>query len=391
MKKLAKNLKFAVKGIALFSTALITLTGCSKGNSNTIKIGGLAPLSGQYTEYGLECKKGIDLAVEEINAAGGVNGQMLQFICEDDEGVPAKSVNAYKKLTTQDGVRFIIGSLTSGASIAITQQAQANKVIQIAPAATAVSLTDAGNYIFRTCYTDPFQGKVGGKFAKDNLGAKTAAILFDISNDYSVGLTENFVQEFESLGGKVVARESYNSGDKDFNAQLTKIKATNPDVVYLPDYYATVALIAKQLRAQGINTPIVGADGWDGLVGLIGNQGGDEVLNGYYSNHYASDSTESAVQKYVNAFKAKYNEAPNSFAALGYDSVYLLKDAILKAGTTDVEKVRDALEASDGNYVTGHITFDEKHNPVKSAVMIKLVKNGNSLATAYEATVDINN
>ena len=388
MKKSLKSL--VLTSCTLFIAAAM-LSGCGGKGSNTIKIGGVAPLSGQYTEYGLECKKGIDLAVEEINASGGVNGQQLEFICEDDEGVPAKSVNAYKKLTTQNGVRFIIGSLTSGASIAITQLAQANKVVQIAPAATAVSLTEAGNYIFRTCYTDPFQGKVGGKFASSNLGAQKAAILYDISNDYSVGLTDNFVQEFESLGGSIVAKESYNSGDKDFNAQLTKIKSTSPDVVYLPDYYATVALIAKQLRAQGIDCPIVGADGWDGLVGLYDNQGGDEVLNGYYSNHYASDSTEGAVKKFVNSFKAKYNEAPNSFAALGYDSVYLLKDAIIKAGSTDATKVRDALEASDGNYVTGHITFDQNHNPVKSAVMIKLVKDGGALSTAYEATVDINN
>ena len=378
---------FFVLGAAL---SVMALAACSKDDANVIKIGGLAPLSGQYTEYGLECKKGIDLAIEEINAAGGVNGKTLQFICEDDEGVPAKSVNAYKKLVSQDKVRFIIGSLTSGATISITQLAQANKVVQIAPAATNPDVTNAGNYIFRACYTDPFQGKVGGKFAAVNLGAKKAAILYDISNDYSVGLTDNFIEEYESLGGTIVSKESYNSGDKDFNAQLTKIKAANPDVVYLPDYYATVALIAKQLRAQGITTPIVGADGWDGLVGLYGDQGGDEVLNGYYSNHYASDSTDEAVSRYVNAFTAKYNEAPNSFAALGYDSVYMLRDAFVAAGCEDAEKVRDALEATDGNYVTGHLTFDEKHNPVKSAVMIKLVKNNGKLSTSYEATVDVN-
>ncbi|MCH5290145.1 MAG: ABC transporter substrate-binding protein [Treponema sp.] len=384
-----KRIKSVIVGLAAITA--FALVSCSKSDGNTIKIGGVAPLSGQYTEYGLECKKGIDLAFEEINAAGGINGQQFEFICEDDEGVPAKAVNAYKKLTTQNGVRLMIGSLTSGVTIAITQLAQANKVVQIAPAATAVAVTDAGNYIFRTCYTDPFQGKVGGKFAAENLGAKTAAILYDIGNDYSVGLMENFVEEYESLGGKVIARESYNGGDKDFNAQLTKIKAANPDVVYLPDYYATVALIAKQLRAQGIDVPIVGADGWDGLVGLLGSEGGDEVLNGYYSNHYASDSTESSVQNFVKAFWEKYNEAPNSFAALGYDSAYMLRDAIVRAGSTDPEKVRDALEKTDGSYVTGHLTFDEHHNPVKSAVMIKLVKENGSLSTVYEATVDVNN
>ena len=362
------------------------LTACSGSKSNSIKIGGLAPLSGNVAVYGVECKNGIDLAVEEINAAGGVNGQPLEFICEDDEGDSAKSVNAYKKLITKDGIRIIIGSLTSGCTLAVTKQAQAQKVVQVAPAATAVNITEAGDYIFRVCYTDPFQGKVGGKFAYANLGAKKAAVLYDAGNDYSVGLTDNFVEEYTKLGGTVVAKESYATGDKDFNAQLTKIKAANPDVVYLPDYYGTVALIAKQLRAQEINTPIVGADGWDGLT----ENAGDEVLNGYYSNHYAVDSDSAAVQKFVSAFQKKYNKAPNAFAALGYDSVYMLKDAILKAGSTDASKVRDALAQTDGDYVTGHITFDDKRNPVKSAVMIKLVKDSGKLSSAYAATVDVN-
>lgn len=351
-----------------------------------VKIGGVAPLSGPVAVYGVECKNGIDLAVEEINAAGGINGAKIVFICEDDEGDAAKSVNAYKKLVSKNKTRFIIGSLTSGCTLAITQLAQAQNVIQIAPAATATSITDAGNYIFRTCFIDPFQGRVGGKFAADNLGCKKAAILYDIGNDYSVGLMENFEKEFKAQGGSVVAKESYGTGDKDFNAQLTKIKAAKPDIVYLPDYYGTVALIAKQLRAQGINTPIVGADGWDGLTG----NAGDEVLNGYYSNHYSEDSSSPAVQKFVQSFKNKYNKSPNSFAALGYDSVYMLKDAMVKAGTTtDVAKIRAAFEATNADYVTGHITFDEKRNPVKSAVMIKLVKKDGKLSSAYEATVDV--
>ncbi len=373
----------------LFVTILLSLCvsfAFAAGKEQTIKLGGVAPLSGAVAVYGVECKNGIDLAVEEINAAGGVNGSLLEFICEDDEGDPAKSVSAYKKLVTRDRTRIVIGSLTSGCTIAITTQAQAQKVIQIAPAATAVAVTDAGNYVFRTCFIDPFQGKVGGKFAFDNLGTKKAAVLYDIGNDYSVGLMENFVDEFTSLGGTIVAKESYSTGDKDFNAQLTKIKASNPDVVYLPDYYGTVALIAKQLRAQGISTPIVGADGWDGLT----ENAGDEVLNGYYSNHYAEDSDSPSVKKFVKSFKAKYNKAPNSFAALGYDSIYMLKDAMLRAGTTtDTAKIREALEATNGDYVTGHIVFDEKRNPVKSAVMIKLIKEGGKLSTAYAATVDI--
>lgn len=377
-----------MKKVVLFaglSALLFAFSSCSKTESDTVKIGGLAPLSGGVAVYGVECKNGIDLAVEEINAAGGIEGKKIEFICEDDEGSPDKTVNAFKKLITKDKVKFVIGSLTSGCTQAVTTLAQASKVLQIAPAATAPAITDAGNYVFRACFIDPFQGTVAGKFAYETLGAKKAAVLYDAGNDYSVGLYENFVNAFKALGGEIVSAESYATGDKDFNAQLTKIKNAKPEVVYLPDYYGTVALIAKQLRAQGINTPLVGGDGWDGLTG----NAGEEVLNGFYSNHYAEDSTEPAVLKFVEAFKAKYGKAPNSFAVLGYDSVYMLKDAIVKAGSFDVAKVRDALEATDGDYVTGHLTFDEKHNPVKSAVMIELVKDKDGkITTAYKATVN---
>lgn len=381
-----KGIKNVLLGTAVVS-AMMMAASCSGKKNDTIKIGGIAPLSGGVAVYGTECKNGVDLAVEEINAAGGINGQKIEFICEDDEGDSAKSVNAYKKLVTKDRVKVIIGSLPSGCTMAITNLAQAQKVVQIAPAATAVAITDAGNYVFRACYTDPFQGKIGGKFAYENLGTKKAAILYDIGNDYSVGLTDNFTAEYTSMGGSIVSKESYSTGDKDFNAQLTKIKAANPEVIYLPDYYGTVALIAKQLRAQGINVPIVGADGWDGLT----DNAGDEVLNGYYSNHYSENSSSAAVQTFVKSFKAKYNKAPNSFAALGYDCVYMLRDAMKASGSTDDSaKIRDALEATNGDYVTGHIVFDANRNPVKSAVMIKLVKaDDGKLATAYEATVDI--
>ncbi len=382
MKKVKFISRITLLGVALFG---FMFSGCAKKTAKTITIGGIFPLSGNVAVYGTECKKGIDLAIEEINNAGGVNGKQLVLVAEDDEGNPEKTVSAYKKLTTKDGTKLIIGSLTSGCTQAITKLAQAQKVVQIAPAATAASITDAGDFIFRACFIDPFQGTVGGKFATENLGCKKAAIIYDIGNDYSVGLTDNFKKSFTEHGGEVVDVESYATGDKDFNAQLTKIKSSNPDLVYIPDYYGTVALIAKQLRAQGINTPILGADGWDGIT----SNAGDEVLNGYYSNHYAVDSTDPAVKKFVAAFKTKYGKEPNSFAALGYDSTYLLKDAIEKAGTTDSTAVKDALAQTNGDYVTGHLTFDKKHNPVKSAVILKIVKDSDgSLTTAYDATVN---
>ncbi len=377
-----KKMKVAAAVMCMFAALFV---GCKTQDSNTITIGGIFPLSGSVAVYGIECKNGIELAIEEINAQGGVNGKRLVLISEDDEGNPEKSVNAYKKLTTSDKVSIIIGSLTSGCTQAMTSLAQSQKVLLIAPAATMESITDAGDYIFRTCFIDPFQGTVGGIFAADNLGATRAAILYDYGNDYSVGLRDNFVTAFERHGGQIVADESYNTGDVDFNAQITKIKSANPDIVYLPDYYATVSLVAKQLRAQGINTPLVGADGWDGLT----ENAGDEVLNGYYSNHYAADSTDTKVVNFVNAYQAKYNSVPVSFAALGYDSMYLIRDAIMRAESSDSTVVRDALSQTNGSYVTGNLTFDDKRNPVKSAVIVEMVKGADGgLSTVYKATVN---
>jgi branched-chain amino acid transport system substrate-binding protein len=375
-----------LRGVAavLACASVVVFAGCKAKTSDTITIGGIFPLSGPVAVYGSECKKGVELAIEEINAAGGVNGKKIALASEDDEGDPVKTVNAYKKLTTSDKVSIIIGSLTSGCTQAITSLAQAQKTLLVAPAATMASITDAGDFVFRACFIDPFQGTVGGIFAAQDLGAKNAAILYDNGNDYSVGLRDNFIAAFKQNGGGIAADESYITGDVDFNAQLTKIKNANPDVVYLPDYYSTVSLIAKQLRAQGVHTPIVGADGWDGLT----ENAGDEVLNGFYSNHYAADSTDPKVVNFVKAFQAKFGSTPVSFAALGYDSLYMIKDAILKANTADSVHVRDALAKTNGNYVTGNLTFDAKRNPIKSAVMVELVKKDGKLNTVYKTTVN---
>ena len=377
MKKVIKTIL-----IALFT--LMFFIGCSKEDTSVIKIGGIFPLSGDVAVYGVEAKNGIELAISEINAKGGVNGKQVVLISEDDEGSPEKTVNAFKKLTSKDKVKIVIGSLTSGCTAAITTLAQNQKVLLIAPAATMESITDAGNYVFRVCFIDPFQGTVGGKFAAESLDSKRAAVLYDTDNDYSVGLYENFKKSFVADGGSMAAEESYTSGDVDFNAQITKIKSANPDVVYLPDYYATVSLIAKQLRAQDIHTPIVGADGWGGLV----DNAGDEVLNGFYSDHYAADSTDDIVVSFVNAYKDRYKSTPVSFAALGYDSVYILKDAMERAGSEEASIVRNEVEKTNGAYVTGQLTFDAKRNPIKSAVMMEIVKQDSVLTPVYKATVN---
>jgi branched-chain amino acid transport system substrate-binding protein len=362
------------------------LAGCGAGSSATIKIGTIQPISGAISAFGTQSRDAINMAVEEINAAGGVLGKNLEVIVEDDEATPEKTVNAFKKLVTQDKIVGLVGALTSKCSLAITKEAQQRKLVMISPTSTNDTVTDAGDYIFRACYNDSFQGVVVAQFAFSNLKGKNAAILYDNTNDYSKGLTENFKKKFEELGGKIVAQEAYATGDKDFKAQITKIKGTNPDVLFIPDYYNTVALIAKQVRSGGMTIPMLGADGWDEIT----NNAGDEVIDCYYSNHYSPDSKDALVQDFVKKYSAKYNNlTPNALAALAYDATYILADAIKAAGSTDPEKLKAAMAKTDKKYVTGQIKFDAKRNPVKSAVMVKIQKGADGKLTAvYAETVN---
>ncbi len=359
------------------------VAGC--GESNTIKIGTIQSISGPVSTYGIQTRDAIKMAVDEINAEGGVLGKQIELIVEDDEASPDKTTNAFKKLVAKDKVVSVIGALISKCTLAITKEAQAKKVVLLTPTSTNDTVTDAGDHVFMSCYNDSFQGQVGAQFAYETLKAKNAAILYDITNDYSKGLTTNFKEKFEALGGKVVASESYSAGDKDFNAQLTKIKATKPDILFIPDYYNTVSLIAKQVRSQGINITMLGADGWDEIT----NNAGDEVLGSYYCNHYSPMSNDPDVQSFVEKYTEKYKATPNALAALGYDATYILIDAIERAGSTDSDKIKAALMETDGKFVTGNIRFNEKRRPVKSAVMLKITKGSDGkLTTEYAGTVN---
>lgn len=356
--------------------------GC--GESNTIKIGTIQSISGPVSAYGIQTRDAIKMAVEEINAEGGVLGKRIELIVEDDEASPDKTTNAFKKLVAKDKVVAVIGALISKCTLAITQEAQAKKIVLLTPTSTNDTVTDAGDYIFMSCYNDSFQGEVGAKFAYETLRAKNAAILYDITNDYSKGLTTNFTEKFETLGGKVVGAESYSAGDKDFNAQLTKVKAANPDILYIPDYYNTVSLIAKQVKSQGLNVTMLGADGWDEII----NNAGDEVLGSYYCNHYSPMSDDPNVQSFVKKYTEKFGITPNALAALGYDAAYILIDAIERAGSTDSNSIKAALMETNWKYVTGNIRFNQQRRPVKSAVMLKISKDATGkLVTEYAGTV----
>lgn len=378
-----KNRKHLAILVALALILSLTFSAC--GGSDTIKIGMIMPITGQVATYGVQSVNAAKMFAEELNAAGGINGKKIELVVEDDEATPAKTTNAFKKLVSSDKVVALVGALTSKCSLAITNEAQQKKLVMISPSSTNDSVTDAGNFVFRACYNDSFQGQVVAQFAFETLQGKTAAILFDNANDYSKGLTTNFKDKFLSLGGTIVAEESYATGDADFNAQLTKIAATNPDVLFLPDYYSTVSVISKQVRALGITVPMLGADGWDEIT----NNAGDEVIDCYYSNHYAPDADDPEVKKFVSSYQAKYNgETPNALAALAYDSMQILTDAIAKAGT-EPDALQAAMMETNKKFVTGNVKFNDQRNPVKSAVMLKVVKGADGkLTTEYAGTVN---
>jgi branched-chain amino acid transport system substrate-binding protein len=356
------------------------LTGCNKpssetaANSDVIKIGEYASLTGSEATFGQSSHKGSALAIDDLNAAGGVLGKKIQLLTEDDQSQAGQPATVVRKLISSDGVVAILGEVASSRSLEAAPICQENKISMISPASTNPKVTEVGDYIFRVCFIDPFQGTVMANFARKTLKLQNAAVLVESSSDYSVGLAKFFKQRFIADGGKIVAEENYSHGDKDFSAQLTAIKAANPDGIFVPGYYTEVGLIALQARQLGITVPLFGGDGWESsaLVPI----GGKALEGCYFSTHFSPDSTAPEVRNFVKEFEAKYHETPDAMAALGYDSAMILADAMKRAGTTDGAKVRDALAATkDFPGVTGKITIDANRNASKPAVILE-IKNG---------------
>ena len=343
----------------------------SQEESSTIKVGGMGPLTGSTAMYGITVDKGAKLAFEEINANGGVLGKKFEYISLDEKADPIEAVNAYNKLT-DEGVVAILGSVTSKPTLAVAELAAQDGIPMITPTGTQINITDAGPNIFRVCFTDPYQGSTLAKFSKDKLGAKTAAIMVNTSSDYSDGIANAFIKQAEKEGIKVVAKEGYSDGDKDFKAQLTKINSENPDILVVPEYYELSALIATQAREIGMKSTFVGPDGWDGIIGALDSSSYSVVDNSYFTNHYSTEDNNEKVQSFLKKYREKYNEEPTAFSALAYDTVYVLKNAIDKAGTTDKTELTKAIKASDMDGVTGHLTFDENNNPIKAVTIIKV-------------------
>jgi len=350
----------------------------SNGSGDKIRIGANLELSGNVASYGQGIAEGLELAIEEINQ-DGIDGKKIELVKVDNKSEAAEATSGTLKLINQDKVSAIVGAATSTNTLAQVQIAQDNQVPIITPSGTNPDITFKDNklndFIFRTCFIDPFQGEIAANFAAKDLGVNSAAILIDSSNDYAKGLASAFKEAFEENGGKVIGEEAYVAKDTDFRATLTRLKSKNPEFVYIPGYYEEVGLILKQAKELGFDVPFMGGDGWDSPT-LVEIAGAEALTNTYITNHYSSGDTDEKIQNFVKAYEAKYKETPDAFNALGYDTAYLLADAIKRAGSADSVKIKEALEETKNLLlVTGNFTYDEKHNPVKSATILTF-KNG---------------
>lgn len=348
--------------------------GAVADTGDVIPIGEFGSMTGTTAAFGTSTDHGVQLAIEEINAGGGVLGKQLKIYLEDDQSKPEEVPAVVSKLISQNKVVALLGEVASSRSLAAAPLAQRAKIPMISPSSTNPEVTKKGDFIFRMCYLDDFQGASMARFAFNSLGKRKGAILRDVRNDYSVGLADFFTAEFKKLGGTIVTDEKYSEGDSDFRAQLTKIKSTQPEFLFVPGYYSEAAKIAKQARDLGITIPFIGGDGWESAK--LFEIGGKAVEGSFYGNHYFAGDAAPEVANFVRKFKERYGEQPDSMAALGYDAAKLLADSIKRAGTTDGEALRKVLSETQGwQGVTGTMSFDANRNPVKPIVILE-IKNG---------------
>lgn len=385
MKRVSKVLTALVLGTVLAGLA----AGCGGGEkkADTIKVGANLEMTGGSASYGISSKNAIELAFKEINEKGGINGKQLELVVADNKSEAAEATNAMQKLVSQDNVVAVIGPNLSSSVIAASAINNSAKVLDIAPMATNPYVTvdqssgKTKDFNYRTCFIDPFQGTVMAKFATAELGVGNAAILIDNSSDYAKGLAQFFKENFVKEGGAVTAEESYLQKDTDFKATLTKIKATNPDFLYVPGYYQEVGLIVKQARELGMNMPIAGGDGWDSAK-MPEIAGAAALNNTYFSSLYSPEDSSDINKNFVAAYEKAYGQKPDVFAALSYDSALLVAEAIKNAGSTEPAKISEAMAKINGfSGVSGSVTFDDKHNPVKSAVILEYKDGAQSLKT----------
>lgn len=382
-------MKFASKLVRLGAGLLAGLAGVSTAamaqDKSPIVIGHYGSLTGSEATFGQSTSNGIRLAIKEFNAAGGLNGRMIELKEYDTKGDAKEATNAVTRLVTSDKVVAVLGEVASKLSLAGGPVCQENGIPMITPSSTNVRVTQTGDMIFRVCFIDPFQGQVCAKFARENLKLTKAAIFIDQGAPYSADLAKEFRKAFEKLGGKVVAEEKFNSGDQNFKAQLTKIRGSGPEIIFVPAYYTDVGNIALQARELDIKVPLLGGDGWDSeQLGKIAKQA---IVGSYYSNHYAPDQEDSRVKDFIAKYKTDFGGAtPDGLAALGYDAAKILFDSMKRAKSLGGKDLRDAIAATkDYPAVTGTITIDSKRNAVKAAVIVQM--NGDPPTPKYQATV----
>lgn len=357
--------------------------GAGAASTGDIVIGHFTSMTGNTAHFGQDTDKAVRLAVDEVNAAGGVLGRQVKVVTLDDRGDSAEASNAVTRLIDVEHASAIIGEVASSLSLAGAPVAQRRKVPMVSPSSTNPKVTQVGDMIFRVCFLDPFQGAVMAKFAKDQLKVTRVAVLKDVKNDYSLGLAAAFIKSFKELGGEVVIEQSYSAGDTDFSAQVTAIKGADVQAIYLPGYYAEVAVIARTAERLGLKIPLLGGDGWDAPDLL--KIGGTALEGSYFSNHFALDTSTPRAKKFVEDFTKKYGQPPTGLGALGYDAALVVMDAMKRAGSAEPTKLRDALAATkDLDAVTGKITIDPERNAKKSAVIIKITGG----ALKYEASVE---
>jgi branched-chain amino acid transport system substrate-binding protein len=355
------------------ATAAVLSCGAEKApGTEGIQVGFFGALTGPTATFAQSGRNGVTLAVEELNGAGGVlGGKRIELLVEDDRGEASEAASVVSKLITRDHVVALIGEQASSRTIAAAPIAQSYGVPMISPTSTNVDVTKKGDYIFRACFTDSYQGGVLASFARRDLEAKSAAILVDARSDYSVGLAQAFRESFEREGGKIAGELKYTEGDSDFRAQLTVIRALAPDVLLVPGYYTDAGLIARQARALGMTAVLLGADGWDSPK--LAEIGGEAIEGAYFSNHYSVDDPSPAVRTFAAAYRRRFGADPDSIAALSYDATKLLADAIKRAGSTEGKRIRDALADTKGFAgVSGTIDMDADRNPIKPAVILKV-------------------
>jgi branched-chain amino acid transport system substrate-binding protein len=376
-----------LKRSGILMTCLLALTliaGCTKKtDSNEILVGQFGSLTGSEATFGISTDKGVRMAIDEFNAAGGHNGKKIKIVTLDNQSKAEETISAVTRLITQEKVVALLGEVASGRSLAAAPIAQKAGIPMISPSSTNPKVTEVGDYIFRVCFIDPFQGTVMAKFATETLKAKKVAILRDVKSDYSVGLANFFAAKFKELGGEITIDQSYSGGDIDFKAQLTQIRSTNPEAIFVPGYYTEVGLIARQAKELNIKVPLLGGDGWDSSK--LSEIGGEAINGSYFSNHYTTESQDPAVLEFITKFKAKYNETPDGLAAMGYDAAKVLIEAIKRAPDATAKSIRDEVaKTKDHAGVTGKITLNEKRDAVKGAVVVQV----NGTAYKYISTVN---